>query len=73
MWWLAQTITIDTDNAAFDPDPNPEVARILREVIKDLASEAINFSKRNGRIGHMILGMAYMDGNGNTVGRAWKS
>lgn len=26
------TITIHTDGAAFDPDPRPEVARILRDL-----------------------------------------
>jgi hypothetical protein len=31
------TITIDTDNDAFQPDPWPEVSRILRELSDDAA------------------------------------
>jgi hypothetical protein len=31
------TIIINTDNAAFQPDPWPEVARILRELSDDAA------------------------------------
>lgn len=51
------TITIDCNNAAFDP-PEPEIARILKTVC-----DKLEYS-----IGH-IDGIPLMDVNGNRVGR----
>lgn len=31
------TLTIDTGNAAFDPEPSSEIARILRKLADDLS------------------------------------
>lgn len=50
-------LNIDCGNAAFDPDPVPEVARILREVADRLESGAFPRNSVNVR-----------DINGNTVG-----
>ena len=50
------TITIETDNTAFDPDPNYELARILREIAEKL-NNCINPEDIN-----------IMDINGNCVG-----
>lgn len=48
------TLTIDTDNAAFDPDPAPEVARILRQTAD--------------RVEAGVTSGAARDINGNRVG-----
>ncbi len=48
------TLTIDTDNAAFEHGPRQEVGRILREVAQSLKA-----GDTEGRI---------RDVNGNTVG-----
>jgi hypothetical protein len=31
------TITIDSDNDAFEPDPGPELARILKDIARKIA------------------------------------
>jgi len=54
------TIKMDTGNAAFDPDPQYEVARILREIADRL--------ERDGANG---LYQTIHDINGNDVGR-WR-
>jgi hypothetical protein len=55
-------VKIDTDNAAFDPNPDLEVARILERVASELrgtiADQACGFSMR------------LLDVNGNAVGAA---
>lgn len=48
-------LTIRMENAAFDPDPQWEVARILRDVV-----EKIDRGRTDGPI---------LDINGNTVGK----
>ncbi len=53
---MTVTITINTDNAAFQPDPAEEVARILELTARRLTSA--------GYIDTMTL----RDINGNTVG-----
>mgnify|MGYP001197094997 CR=1 FL=1 len=50
------TITISTDNAAFSPEPEDEVARILRELATKLETM---------RLG----GFTLRDANGNPVGK----
>lgn len=52
-------LTITTDNAAFQPDPRPEVARILREVAERVEIGDISYHFRT-----------VYDINGNDVGRA---
>ena len=52
---LSVRIFIKTDNAAFRPDPAPEVARILRKVAAEMAG---GLSDRK-----------LLDVNGNVVGR----
>lgn len=51
------TLTIECDNAAFERDPGPELARILKRCAADL---------RNGEKGRKVF-----DVNGNSVG-AWE-
>jgi hypothetical protein len=51
-------LKIETDNYAFDDDPRPEVARILREVADRVEHGIIATGYRNVR-----------DINGNVVGR----
>lgn len=48
------TLTIDIDNAAFDPDPTAELARILRQTAARVEAGATNGAAR--------------DINGNRVG-----
>jgi hypothetical protein len=50
------TITIKTGNAAFEPDPNYELARILKEIAKKLEN------------GYDPEDISIMDINGNNVG-----
>ena len=53
------TLSIATDNAAFEDDPRAEVARILREAATKVLDTPHGFALR--------------DLNGNTVGRLiWK-
>jgi hypothetical protein len=52
------TITINTDNAAFNGDPAPEVARILYAFAHQLSDGLMNLAPRKLR-----------DINGNTVGQ----
>lgn len=52
------TITIDTDSAAFGPDPAAEVARILRKYVIVPGTDALD------RTGTTLV----LDANGNTVG-----
>ncbi|UUZ75470.1 hypothetical protein LP414_27530 [Polaromonas sp. P1(28)-13] len=51
------TITIQCDNAAFDPDPEAELARILKELSEKLLHNDIR------TVGRLI------DINGNPVGK----
>ena len=53
------TITLNTDNAAFEDDPGAEVARIL----KRLAGELEGVTLDAGDYAKLL------DSNGNTVGR----
>lgn len=52
------TLTIHTDNAAFDPDPRPELAAILRQIASRIES---------GDTLHKF--QTVWDSNGNDVGR----
>ena len=52
---MTLTITITMDNAAFDPEPGPEVARILRKLADQLEDNVEKVS-------------ALRDINGNKVG-----
>ena len=52
-------IEIQTDNAAFDPDPGPELARILRELAARL-DDGVDLAEP----------IRLRDINGNTVGSA---
>jgi hypothetical protein len=56
---MAYSIRIETDNAAFDPDPGPEPARILRKLADRLEGGA-----------DLAESIRLMDYNGNTVGFA---
>lgn len=51
------TITIDTDNAAFEDQPEYEVARILRELANGIEK------------GYIDDNSSIRDRNGNTVGQ----
>jgi hypothetical protein len=55
---MSYSITIETDNDAFYPDPGPELARILRKLADRLDG------------GELAESVRLMDYNGNTVGRA---
>lgn len=55
-------IHIETDNAAFDPDAAPEVARILRE----LADRLTDHADMNDHVVRLPL----RDVNGNGIGFA---
>jgi hypothetical protein len=50
-------ITIKTDNSAFEPDPNWELIRILREIADKLENE------------YSLEDINIMDINGNCVGK----
>jgi hypothetical protein len=52
------TVTISTDNAAFNPDPAPELARILRAI-----------ADRIDRGEDIRMYQTILDVNGNDVGR----
>jgi len=57
------TLTIDTDNAAFEErEPNEELARIITQTAKDVLAEAEE--------GAVSFSFAVVDANGNIVGRA---
>lgn len=51
-------LTVNVDNAAFDPDPRPELVRILRTIADSVEA--------GGYIGHY---RTVFDVNGNDVGR----
>jgi len=53
-------LRIETGNSAFEPDPSPEVARILRELAKSIETNGLDVGTR----------VRLMDVNGNTVGHA---
>lgn len=53
-------ITIELDNAAFDPDPAPELVARLQDLAFDIEGAYINV-----KTGHRY---AIEDSNGNTVG-----
>jgi hypothetical protein len=55
---MTLTITINMDNAAFDPEPGPEVARILRELVD-----------RADLIANHADSVVLRDVNGNRCGR----
>lgn len=52
------TVKIDTENAAFDPDPTPELARLLRAIADRIET--------GDDYGHFLT---IYDVNGNDVGR----
>jgi len=52
------TVAVDTRNAAFDPDPTPEIARILRAVADRV--------EKGEDCSHYLT---IFDVNGNDVGR----
>ena len=54
------TITLTTDNAAFDPSPHAEVARILLRLAQEIAEDA----------GTHANPYSLRDYNGNLVGTA---
>jgi hypothetical protein len=54
------TLVLSTGNAAFDGDPAPEVARILREVADDISEAGLSVGKV----------FRLWDFNGNRVGFA---
>jgi hypothetical protein len=54
------TLTISTDNAAFEEDASGEVARILRKFAERLDEQAMPEPGETGRLP--------LDINGNTVG-----
>lgn len=75
------TLSIDCGNAAFDPNPGPELARLLRAIADRLDSvqqvrpvrddrrrlEVFDYTDRHGGwIGHF---QTVHDVNGNDVGR----
>lgn len=55
------TITIETDNAAFDHEPSVEVARILRDLTKRIA--------RDGILDVYLYDSQLRDINGNKCGQ----
>jgi len=56
------TITINTDNAAFEDNAGGEIARILRVT-------AAQFEENEGYLEKAVHGTPCRDFNGNTVGR----
>jgi hypothetical protein len=65
---LRFTVTIDCGNAAFDPDPGPEVARILHQIAERVASICgEDYTDRKG--GWFKHYQTIHDSNGNDVGR----
>lgn len=52
------TLNLSTENSAFEPDPAPELARILRAVAERI--------ERGDEIGQFLT---IHDANGNDVGR----
>ena len=55
-------IEIDCDNAVFEGDPRPELARILTQLVTNMDAERfINFHPNNH-------GRVLRDSNGNRVG-----
>jgi hypothetical protein len=52
------TLTIDCDNAAFDPDPSLEVARLLKNIVYDMDEGRGDYSGST----------SIRDRNGNKVG-----
>jgi hypothetical protein len=60
---MAFTLSIDTDNAAFDGDPSPEVARLLRVV-----ADTLDYND-SGAGPLLSDGGKLYDINGNAVGR----
>jgi hypothetical protein len=58
---------IDVNNDAFQPDPNAELGRILREIADRLELRAVSFDKHAPAwLGHF---QTIHDANGNDVGR----
>jgi len=57
------TLKVDCDNAAFEDDPAPELARILREVADGIESGEPRFAGWQGWF------QTIHDVNGNDVGR----
>lgn len=54
---MTVSLAINTDNAAFQPDPAPEIARILRKIADRVEAGLSDY-------GHLTI----LDANGNTVG-----
>lgn len=57
---MRYVIEIETGNAAFEPEPGPETARIIQALAESL--------KAGGR----LLDRSLQDANGNTVGEAYR-
>jgi hypothetical protein len=58
---MTLTLTIEMDNVAFFPDPNDEVARILRDL-------AARFDNNQFKIRYLGSLVSLLDVNGNYVG-----
>jgi len=58
------TATIETGNAAFEPDPNQETARILRKLADTIDGATLSGASLDDADGHKLR-----DLNGNTVGQ----
>ena len=56
------TVTLELDSAAFDPEPGPEVARIL-EYLADTFRDTLVIAPRGPEP------LAVRDINGNTIGQ----
>lgn len=56
-------LIIDSENAAFQPNPQPEIARILRETADEIESNSIESQEWSG---HDLLKI--YDINGNAIG-----
>lgn len=59
------TIEIDMENDAFQPDPGPEIARVLRWVTGSLTDPDGSWGLMPDRVGEQLR---LRDHNGNTVG-----
>ncbi len=57
------TISIDCDNAAFDPMPGYEISRILSDLAQQLHGDLADLADQEGEVRRPLL-----DINGNRVG-----
>lgn len=63
------TVTIETGNAAFEPDPNQETARILRKLAQNIDAELFRKGPHLPPDLENVDGHKLRDLNGNTVGQ----